>query len=178
MKSLTNLTGHLTALVLALAGLTGLIALLGSRENGSAPSDNANKAIASNPTKTWVSETYSKLPLSFEANHGQTDSQVKFLAHGNSNSLFLTSNEAVLTLNENPQSATRSFGSFMEFPYAKPQTSLRSKDLSEPMSALLPAESALVSPVNTLSALSTIRYFQNSTERPARNPQSAVLRMK
>src|SRR5262249_9145044 len=90
----------------------------------------------------------------------------------------LTSNEAVLTLNENPQSATRSFGSFMEFPYAKPQTSLRSKDLSEPMSALLPAESALVSPVNTLSALSTIRYFHNSTGRPARNAPSAVLRMK
>ncbi len=38
------------------------------------------------------------VPLSFEANQGQTDSQVKFLSHGDGYSLFLTSNEAVFTL--------------------------------------------------------------------------------
>src|SRR5450755_1035285 len=38
------------------------------------------------------------VPLSFEANQGQTDSQVKFLSHGDGYSLFLTSNEVVFTL--------------------------------------------------------------------------------
>jgi len=38
------------------------------------------------------------VPLSFEANQGQTDSQVKFLSHGDGYSLFLTSNEVVFKL--------------------------------------------------------------------------------
>jgi uncharacterized protein (TIGR03437 family) len=37
-----------------------------------------------------------KLPLSFEANRGQTDSQVKFLSRGNGFNLFLTATEAVI----------------------------------------------------------------------------------
>jgi hypothetical protein len=41
---------------------------------------------------------YGKLPLSFEANQGQTDSQVKFLSRGNGYSLFLTDKAAVLAL--------------------------------------------------------------------------------
>jgi hypothetical protein len=51
--------------------------------------------------------TYGKLPLSFEANQGQTDSRVKFLAHGRGYSLFLTGNEAVLTLEGASQNANR-----------------------------------------------------------------------
>ena len=38
------------------------------------------------------------VPLSFEANQGQTDSQVKFLSRGDGYSLFLTSNEVVFKL--------------------------------------------------------------------------------
>ena len=38
------------------------------------------------------------VPLSFEANQGQTHSQVKFLSRGDGYSLFLTSNEVVFTL--------------------------------------------------------------------------------
>jgi uncharacterized protein (TIGR03437 family) len=38
------------------------------------------------------------VPLSFEANQGQTDSQVKFLSRGDGYSLFLTSHEAVFRL--------------------------------------------------------------------------------
>ena len=38
------------------------------------------------------------VPLSFEANQGQTDSQVKFLSRGDGYSLFLTPQEAVFTL--------------------------------------------------------------------------------
>jgi hypothetical protein len=43
-------------------------------------------------------ENYGKLPLSFEANQGQTDPQVKFLSRGRGYALFLTGDEAVLSL--------------------------------------------------------------------------------
>ena len=45
-----------------------------------------------------VSDSYGKLPLSFEANRGQTDRQVKFLARGSGYTLFLTGDAAVLSL--------------------------------------------------------------------------------
>ena len=45
-----------------------------------------------------VVEAYGKLPLSFEANQGQTDGQVKFLSRGSGYTLFLTPAEAVLAL--------------------------------------------------------------------------------
>jgi Beta-propeller repeat len=48
------------------------------------------------------------LPLSFEANHGQTDPQVKFLSRGPGYALFLTTTDAVLSLNcGNGQGAER-----------------------------------------------------------------------
>ncbi len=49
-------------------------------------------------TKTRVAEAYGRLPLSFEANQGQTDSRVKFVARGSGYTLFLTCGEAVLAL--------------------------------------------------------------------------------
>jgi hypothetical protein len=45
-----------------------------------------------------VSEKLAKLPLSFEANLGQTDSSVRFLSRGDGYSLFLTDSSAVLAL--------------------------------------------------------------------------------
>src|SRR3972149_1926511 len=50
--------------------------------------DRSNKAEAL--------ETYGQLPMSFEANQGQADAQVKFLSRGGGYSLFLTASEAVL----------------------------------------------------------------------------------
>ena len=47
--------------------------------------------------------------LSFEANEGQTDARVKFLARGRGSALFLTANEAVLTL-QSPATSNRSGG--------------------------------------------------------------------
>jgi len=49
-------------------------------------------------TDAQVSEAYGKLPLSFEANHGQTDAEVKFLSRGGGYTLLLTAREAVLSL--------------------------------------------------------------------------------
>ncbi len=49
------------------------------------------------PNAHWA-QVYAALPLSFEANRGQTDPSVNFLARGRGYSLFLTGREAVLTL--------------------------------------------------------------------------------
>ena len=49
-------------------------------------------------TKARVVEAYGKLPLSFEANRGQTDSQVRYLARGPGYTFFLTPTEAVMAL--------------------------------------------------------------------------------
>jgi len=45
-----------------------------------------------------IAGEYGRLPLRFEANEGQTDGQVKFLARGSGFSLFLTGRDAVLSL--------------------------------------------------------------------------------
>jgi len=49
-------------------------------------------------TKVRVDKNYHRIPLTFEANQGQTDKQVKFLSRGRGYTLFLTTTEAVLVL--------------------------------------------------------------------------------
>jgi hypothetical protein len=57
------------------------------------------------PASATVQANYGKLPLSFEANQGQSDPQVKYLARGNGYSLYLTDSAAVLALTKaNPSS--------------------------------------------------------------------------
>src|SRR3989441_11002889 len=77
---------------IGLAGLVGmaLTVLLGA--------DNAMADNAPTIAKAQVQEAYGKLPLSFEANRGQTDSRVKFLSRGLGYTLFLTPSEAVMAL--------------------------------------------------------------------------------
>jgi hypothetical protein len=61
----------------------------------------ASAATAPEPSpalKAEIEANYGKLPLGFEANQGQTDSQVQFLARGRGYALFLTPTEAVLSL--------------------------------------------------------------------------------
>jgi hypothetical protein len=67
--------------------------------------DSPLRAIAAPPEpgrKSAINahQTYASLPQSFEANRGQTDSQVSFLSRGQGYSLFLTPTEAVLALNK------------------------------------------------------------------------------
>jgi hypothetical protein len=62
-----------------------------------APKSAVSPAAIAGQKVHWA-ENYGKLPLGFEANQGQTDSRVKFLSRGRGYSLFLTGDEAVLTL--------------------------------------------------------------------------------
>src|SRR5919107_1061836 len=50
---------------------------------------------AASPT---AAEAYGKAPLQFEANSGQTDARVRFISRGDGYVMFLTADEAVLTL--------------------------------------------------------------------------------
>jgi hypothetical protein len=58
--------------------------------------------------KQNLTSAYGTLPLAFEANQGQTAPEVRYLAHGQSYQLFLTTQEAVLTLRQPATAGTKS----------------------------------------------------------------------
>src|SRR5438128_2234709 len=80
-------------------GFTATSCTLQGRGQGPRLLPAAEPAVA---TKATLQTAYGHLPLSFEANQGQSDAQVQFLAHGRGYSLFLTPSEAVLTLRQKP----------------------------------------------------------------------------
>ncbi|HEV8168229.1 MAG TPA: SBBP repeat-containing protein, partial [Pyrinomonadaceae bacterium] len=82
--------------------LAGMIFVAASGNHGELSSSHFAPTVASSPAdgsaKTRIAERFGELPLSFEINQGQTEQPVKFLSHGASYDLFLTSTEAVLRL--------------------------------------------------------------------------------
>ncbi|HWQ32051.1 MAG TPA: SBBP repeat-containing protein [Blastocatellia bacterium] len=95
--------------ILACTGLLTLFSLLtlfrgGAGQTTVAVNGNGNPTspvINHEPdakTKARVAEAYGRLPLSFEVNNGQTDARAKFISRGQGYTMFLTSNEAVLSL--------------------------------------------------------------------------------
>ena len=93
MKHLGNV---LTIMALALLGIGAHIAA--AQESvlhafGAVP----NTPTATEPPKQMAAH-YASIPLSFEANQGQTDPSVRFLSRGSGYSMFLTQDEVVLNL--------------------------------------------------------------------------------
>ena len=82
----------------ALAALVCVPGVQTHKSNTVAPK--AAKSTAKRVARPRASEDYGRLPLSFEVNQGQTDAQVRFLARGQGYTLFLTSQEAVLSLHK------------------------------------------------------------------------------
>src|SRR2546429_6526646 len=85
--------------------------------------------------------TYGKLPLSFEANHGQTDSQVQFLCRGSGYTLFLTKTEAVFQLQTGdrglPKAATQLPIDYVRLPLLdRSLDGIRPSGFSNPQSAI------------------------------------------
>ena len=86
-----------SALCLATLSLSaGFLVLSHAQRPAEAPRPQATVSIA-NPAR--VRAAYGQLPLSFEANSGQTDPRVKFLARGSGYTVFLTDRDATLRLN-------------------------------------------------------------------------------
>jgi hypothetical protein len=61
----------------------------------------ANSLYTQTKPTTSLQALSKGLPISFEENHGQVDSEVRFLAHMGKNSIFFTPSEAVLVLYDN-----------------------------------------------------------------------------
>lgn len=81
-------------------GLAALLIMLGivmkfNNHRAAKPSD---FAAFDADAKKRVMQSLGNQPLHFEANHGQTDAQVKFISRGRGYTLFLTSTESVLAL--------------------------------------------------------------------------------
>jgi Beta-propeller repeat len=77
------------------------LALLGSRHacvSAIEPIPRSSFAAVSRPDIVRSEARNVQLPLSFERNQGQTDSQVKFLSRGNGYTLYLTPTETLLSL--------------------------------------------------------------------------------
>ena len=89
------LSKRITA-ALALAGM--LAVLIFSHTRFAAVKQPSLSLPADQPARARLNQAFGQLPLSFEANRGQTDPAVKFLSRGPGYSLFLTSTEAVLQL--------------------------------------------------------------------------------
>ena len=71
----------------------------GTAQSGIAQQDRFPlRASEGRTAQTRLLQRYGQLPLSFEANRGQTDARVKFLSRGHGYTLFLTSDEVVLGL--------------------------------------------------------------------------------
>ncbi len=77
----------LLATLILLAGFV-LLQTHGKTVAAASPAATQQRALAA----------YGNLPLAFEPNQGQTDPQVKYMARGNGYTLFLTNQEAVLSL--------------------------------------------------------------------------------
>ena len=107
---LTTPVGITLLVALAVSGVTGLFrdaiteASTGRENNASVSGSSAPDEA----TRARITEAYGKLPMSFEANEGQTDGRVKFLSRGNGYTLFLTSSEAVLSLRRPEETSNKS----------------------------------------------------------------------
>lgn len=99
-KTLSVGTVAAAALVLVAVGAAVLMFGLVSRSprSGAAEADPLSFGKAIQGPSQQAHEVLRGLPLVFEANRGQTDPQVRYLARGAGYGLFLTANEAVLAL--------------------------------------------------------------------------------
>jgi Bacterial Ig-like domain (group 3)/Beta-propeller repeat/Putative Ig domain len=86
----------LAVALLAVPVLVRPLAAQAPAPKGAAPPGSVSQD-SGKPKNPRPAEAYGRLPLSFEANDGQTDRRVKFLSHSSGQTLFLTSTEAVLT---------------------------------------------------------------------------------
>ncbi|MGB7924488.1 MAG: carboxypeptidase regulatory-like domain-containing protein [Pyrinomonadaceae bacterium] len=93
-----------------------------TRPEAAKRSDAAADARSSKPKQTEqerAAEAYGKLPLSFEANQGQTDARVKYITRGRNYGLYLTQDEAVMVLGSSAAPAGPQSSSARQAPAAK-----------------------------------------------------------
>ena len=114
--------------LLAIAAVMGLALFMSSAKRSELFSAAAHLRHASrtrhgnnnNVDKRAVAASFGRLPMQFEPNEGQTDSRVKFISRGNGYSLFLTANEAVLSLRKSGGEAPKAASLAPSMEHVKP----------------------------------------------------------
>ena len=84
--------------VACLVAAATALSILPASAGDSASGDAAEPAKSSPAARPRVARLGERIPLAFEPNQGQTDERVKFLSRGKGYTLFLTGDEAVLSL--------------------------------------------------------------------------------
>jgi Calx-beta domain-containing protein/beta-propeller repeat-containing protein/uncharacterized protein DUF4214 len=105
MRRQRGVLGSFTAGVLTLALFCDTVAIPAISGHASGvtqphPTFSSVPNTQHNPDRPHAADTYRKAPLSFEANVGQADKSVKFVARGVGYQLHLTPTQAVLSLNK------------------------------------------------------------------------------
>src|SRR6202451_1985696 len=116
----------------ALAVLIAAAALLRGVASAHGPSVQAHSQTTAQPASrasspadhSRVNATYAALPLAFEPNVGQTDSQVKYVARGRGYSLFLTSTSAYFAVPV-PSQPSKARSSHQEIAVGRSKSELR-----------------------------------------------------
>ena len=149
--------------LLALGAIAALVMLGVPQRSLSAPGPESASG-----TKPRLLEGYGALPLSFEANQGQTSAAVQFLAHGPGYGLFLTPTEAVLTLQgqqgPSPRGNKPTFAASPGQPHAvatQPPLTLRLKLLGANPKPIIVGLDALPGKVNYLRGNDPKRWHTN-----------------
>ena len=97
MKTRRHAVAFLTGLTLAVAVSLAPAATLWA--------DLPKDSVPPSTTVQRVTATMMGMPLQFEANHGQVDAHVTFLARGHGYTLFLTPTESVMVLQQRDTTA-------------------------------------------------------------------------
>jgi hypothetical protein len=92
--------------ILAVSGLAALGVVSARNLHRHPTAAKQPPATSAQPTGR-VLASMETLPLAFEANQGQTDAQVKFMARGHGYTVFLTAHETIFDLHSSSQPATR-----------------------------------------------------------------------
>ncbi len=103
-RNTTRQTPNLVITLLLVLAVSGAPSFLPNPTTGAIGGTQRNDVndVNSKPdgaTRARITDAFGKLPMRFEANKGQSHEKVKFLSRGSGYTLFLTSAEAVLSLN-------------------------------------------------------------------------------
>ena len=88
-----------------IACLTVLFGGVAVRSLAAAPGTPETSAVPAHVTTSQITATVLNAPMSFEVNQGQTDSSVNFIARGSGYTVFLTSTESVMVLQQREATA-------------------------------------------------------------------------
>jgi hypothetical protein len=151
----------------AMLGLVCWMFVPGSSSAWSVSADNTASVTgdglvqADSSERARISEAFGKLPLSFEANHGQTDAQVKFVARGSGYTIFLTPSEAVLSLRQHRDASSPADSQGSETPHTEKSAVVRMSLANANQAPQMSGEEEHAGKLNYLNGADESRWHKN-----------------